>query len=139
MPRLSIIASETEPFALAGEPLSPPEDLTSEQRADWERLVGAYPRERFDAGAVPLLTELVRHQARSRQLNEALDGLRQTGLTGTETRRIFASLARAAREETKLLVTLATKLRLAPQSNERKDHAEAARRRMAMGRAPWET
>jgi hypothetical protein len=139
MPRMSVVASEIEPFALPSTPLPPPEGLTLEQRSDWERLVNAFPSSRFDPGSVPLLTELVRHQARSRQINESLDQLRQTGLTGTETRRIFTSLTRAAREEAKLLVTLCTKLRLANQSNERKDHAEAARRRMAMGRAPWET
>jgi len=138
MPRVSSIASETTPFALAGEPLAAPEGLSPEQLADWNRLVGAYPAERFDAGSVPLLTELVRHQARSRQINETLDELRQTGLTGSEARRIFNSLTRAAREEAKLLVTICTKLRVAPQTKERKDHAEAAHRRMALGRAPWE-
>jgi hypothetical protein len=138
MPRLSSVAAEVTPFALASEPMPPPEGLTPEQSADWNRLVRAYPAERFDAGSVPLLTELVRHQARSRQINETLDELRQTGLTGTEARRIFTSLTRAAREEAKLLMTLCVKLRLANQSSERKDHAEAARRAMAMGRAPWE-
>jgi hypothetical protein len=137
MPRLSSIAAETTPFVLASEPLPAPEGLSPEQSADWNRLVGAYPASRFNAGAVPLLTELVRHQARSRQINEALDELRQTGLTGTETRRIFTSLMRAAREEAKLLMTLCVKLRLAPQSAERKDHAEAARRGMPTGPVPW--
>jgi hypothetical protein len=138
MPRSSEAAGDVVPFVLPGTPLPPPKDLTSEQRADWERLVGAYPAQRFDAGSVPLLVELVRHQARSRQLNEALDGLREAGLTGTEARRVFTQLTRMAREETKLLMTLSVKLRLANQSSERKDHAEAARRGMAMGRAPWE-
>jgi hypothetical protein len=137
MPRQSDAAGDVVPFVLPCSPLPPPEDLTPEQSADWVRLVGAFPAARFNAGSVPLLTELVRHQALSRQINEALDGLRQTGLTGTETRRIFNSLTRAAREETRLLISLTTKLRLAPQTAERKDHAEAAQRSTATGTPPW--
>lgn len=139
MPRRSDTSGDVVPFVFPSPPIPPPEELTSEQRADWVRLVNAFPSSRFSAGSVPLLTELVRHQARARQLNEALDGLRETGLMGTETRRIFTALTRAARDETKLLMTLCTKLRLANQSSERKDHAEAAGRAMATGPAPWET
>lgn len=138
MPRQSDAAGDVIPFVLPGTPLPAPEGLTLEQRADWERLVNAYPATRFNAGSVPLLTELVRHQALSRQINEALDELRQTKLASAESRRVFASLSRAAREEAKLLMTLCVKLRLANQSSERKGHAEAAGRAMAMGRAPWE-
>jgi hypothetical protein len=118
--------------------MPPPEELTPEQRTDWERLVGAFPAQRFDAGSVPLLTELVRHQARSRQLNEALDELRQTALASESLRRVFVALTRAARDETKLLMMLCTKLRLATQSKERKDHAEAALRGVATGPVPWD-
>jgi hypothetical protein len=90
-----------------------------------------------------LLVELVRHQHLSHRVNVELDGLRQLNLTGTtardsKRRTIFMELAHIARDEARVISMLATKLRLAAQTNVRKIVAERERARSVPGLPPWE-
>jgi hypothetical protein len=124
-------------------PMEPPDYLTSEQAADWRALVGAFPAERFGPDSVPVLVELVRHQAIARQLDENLAGMRRRILTsdsptGVKQRRMFIQLVRAHAAESQLIAMLSVKLRLADQSKTRKVLAEAERERTPTGPRPWD-
>jgi hypothetical protein len=114
--------------------MPPPAELNAEQAQYWHALVDAFPAQRFGADDRVLLMELVRHQHLSHRVNVELDGLRQSKLTGTSVRdrklrTMFMELARIARDEARVISMLATKLRLATQSNVRKIVAERERAR----------
>jgi len=142
MPRLSSVAAEVTPFALAGEPMPPPAELTEEQADFWRAIVDPFPPERFQPDAVPVLLELVRHMSLCRKLSEELDGMRQTRLIGpsperAKVRQIYLQLARMHMAESHLVAMLCTKLRMVDQAKIEKRMAEAAQRGMATGVPPW--
>ncbi len=66
MPKTSIAVQQTAEFALPARPMEPPVGLSEEEAGYLRGLVGQFPRERFDVDDVPLLVELVRHQATAR-------------------------------------------------------------------------
>jgi hypothetical protein len=72
MPRTSVVAAEQAPFAIMGEALAPPSELTEEQRGFWRALVDPYPPEKFRPECAPALREFVRAMSRSAKLNEQL-------------------------------------------------------------------
>jgi hypothetical protein len=143
MPRVSAVSEDVVPFTVAATPMPPPPELSPEQAQYWHGLVDAFPASRFGADDQVLLVELCRHQDLSRRINAELDGLRQQKLTGTSAcdrrvRTMFMELAHIARDEARVISMLATKLRLATQSNVRKIVAERERARTAPGVTPWE-
>ena len=94
---------------------------------------------------MPLLRTLVTHMAISRKLHAALAGMEAKSLAGTskaakETPSIYLQFLMGAREEAKIVSSLATKLRLAPTAAYRKavPEAEATRARAPAGPRPWE-
>lgn len=143
MPRVSAVSEDVVPFTVAATPMPPPPELSPEQAQYWHALVDAFPASRFGADDRVLLMELCRHQDLSHRINAELNGLRQQNLTGTSAcdrkmRTVFMELAHIARDEARLIAALATKLRLAAQSNVRKIVAERERARTVPGLPPWE-
>jgi hypothetical protein len=117
---------EAIPFAIAAPALSPPEDLTAEQQADWVRITSAFEADWFDAGNAPLLVELVRHLSYSRHLGEQLAALRKRALaSGTPASakqlRVFNQLLRMQRGETQIIAVLSVKLRLSNSAHRTND------------------
>jgi hypothetical protein len=143
MPRVSSASAQVTELTFPATPLPAPAELTEEQKAFWHALVDAFPASRFGPDQRPALIELVCAQARSQQLNEQLGELRDlnlnaTGAAGDRRRKMFATLAKLARQESHTILTACVKLRLCDQSKSRKDHAEAERRAMAIGPKPWD-
>jgi len=141
---MSAGSGDVVPFTVAAPPMPPPAELNAEEAQYWHALVDAFPGQRFGADDRVLLIELVRHQHLSHRVNVELDGLRQLNLTGTtardsKARAMFMELASIARDEARLIAALATKLRLATQSNVRKIVAERERARTTTRPPPWET
>ena len=92
----------------------PPEELTLEEAEEWKRYVGRMPADWFTAEVQPVLVELCRHRCLSRKAAEALH---QVGpLRSKASVEAFVQLSRAHTEQSKMVVTLSTKLRLTPQS-----------------------
>jgi hypothetical protein len=144
MPRQSAASLEFAEFTPEGPRLAPPDHLNEQERALWHAIVDPFPPGRFDAGDVVLLIALVEHQARVRQINEQLDEMRHARLIsrtrqGEKIRGLFASLCRMAREETRLIMSLATKLRLPHQTRTLRVLADAERARSPATMArPWD-
>jgi hypothetical protein len=108
--------------------MEPPEDLTDEQRRDWESITAKFPPEYFGADNSPLLAELCRHMAYSRMLAEELESTRRWKLTtaspeGARRRQIFAQLLRAMRAETQTITMLSLRLRLVSTAFRTRDSA----------------
>jgi hypothetical protein len=144
MPRSSALAQEVVAFAIAGPPMEPPGDLDEAAARFWRELVPAFPAERFGPDDVPLLRELCRHQAIAAKVHEQISKMRRWTLNAesacvAKRRAVFLQLLRMAGEETRLIVTLCVKLRLATQSRTEKRGAEAEHSRMPVGPRPWDT
>jgi hypothetical protein len=142
MPRTSAAAATVAAFAVPEAPMEAPRDLTAEQRADWDRLIGAFPG-RFSADDVPLLVELMRAQSVARVIAAELETMRTRSLTastkaGNAARSVYLQLAAAARDQSRVITSLAVKLRLAQQTKVRKITAERERARSPSGPRPWD-
>jgi hypothetical protein len=142
MPRSSVAATEVAEFALNGEPLPPPAELTAAQRADWQALVDAYPG-RFGPSDVPLLVELVRHQSVARKLARELATMERRSLAssskdGAANRAVYLQLLGAANAESRIVASLAVKLRLARTTAVRKITHEREQRAVPAGPRPWD-
>jgi hypothetical protein len=142
MPRSSAATTDVAEYVIPAPPLPAPACLPAEQRAEWEKLVGAVPG-RFTAADSPLLLELIRHAAIARTIGAALDAMSTKSLAadskaGSKTRSVYLQLAAAAREESKVVAMLSVKLRLARTTAQRKSLAEAAERASPSGPRPWD-
>jgi hypothetical protein len=136
---ISAEAQAAADYALPGKPLAPPRDLTPEQQDFWRALMVDFPSGWFRSDHVPVLCELVRHISYSRQIAEALALLRHCPLTRVaKNRAIVAQLLGLARDESRMIASLSTKLRLLPQQQEEKRIRAAHRDRIPPGRKPWE-
>lgn len=143
MPRIAAAAASMLPHAVADKPLEPPRELSPVEAGFWRQIVGASPASRFDAGSVPVLTELCRAMGVAQMLAEQMAALGGRSLTGNgkaaaATRAMFLQLAASARDQTRVIVSLATKLRLCPQTNVRAITAERERREHPPGPRPWD-
>ncbi|HEY2531222.1 MAG TPA: hypothetical protein VGJ20_25380 [Xanthobacteraceae bacterium] len=142
MPRKSAIAHLTANVAIAKSraQLEPPADLTAEQREDWLRFANRLAKALAAADVAPLLTELSRHMAYSRQLSEALDKERHCALDDHRHRAVLRDLLKMHERESVRITALMTKLRLTPQDCERVQQADRRRLRepSAHSPKPWE-
>ncbi len=130
MPRTSSAALSVAPIVRGR--IQPPNDLPEPCRSIWRELVDALPPDRFHASDRPLLVLYCRalHQAAL-----AFEGLEQYGAADGDS---VSPWLRVADSSTKQAATLATKLRLCPQSRlDRKVAGPAARGGDAP--RPWES
>jgi hypothetical protein len=144
MPRTSAEAHAAIATAIPSERIDPPPGLTEEQAAEWRQIVSRFPPDHFGGENVPLLAELVRHTSFSRQLAEQLARMRNISLTlttprGAKQRSLFRQLLSMHVAESKAIMALSVKLRLA-NSSYRLDSSrdERASRMVPNGPRPWD-
>lgn len=130
MPRKSFTAQSTV-VPLLRRP-EPPADLNEAEAAEWRTVVGARPPEWFRGGVEPLLAQYVRAIVRAR----ALAPLVAEALASSAPD--LGALLRAELAVTNTIATLATRMRLTPQSRYTAQSAATAAKRMADGPKPWE-
>ena len=112
MPRQSRAARSIPPPIGRSTPLlAAPTDLSPTERAEWRRAVDAMPAGFFGQEATPMIARYVRHLRRAAEL-DALLGHTDPG--GDLMR--YTRIAAAAREESRLALTLGRALRLTPAS-----------------------
>jgi len=108
------------------ERLPPPEALNIEERQTWMSIVNGHPADWFDSGAIPTLTQLCRHAVIANRLAIMIDNV---GNNAT-----LLNLLVHQRNESMVIRTLSTSLRLTPQSlinhNANKKQAQVVN-------APW--
>jgi hypothetical protein len=136
MPRTAAAHHDVTQHMIDAPTLAPPPGLCREERADWTRLVGAYPG-RFGPGDVPLLVELMRHVSIARRVGAEMDALGAKPLGDSDTRALYLQLAGAAREQAKIVAMLSTRLRLV-QTRARRPATDAERRASPAGPRPWD-
>ena len=117
--------------------LDVPADLTAEQADVWRAIVNANPADLFNTGSAALLSQLCRHTIAARRVAASL-WKAETAEGDFNEDRWFKLLARQE-AESKILASLATRLRLTPQSRYTPRSAASAGQRVRTGPAPWET
>jgi len=114
-----------------------PLDLSDEQAEVWRSIVSAHAADWFGPGSAPVLAALCRHTVAARRVAGWLERLEATDGELDEDR-WFRLLARQE-AESKAVATLATRLRLTPQSRYTPHRAAGtARREPGDGPRPWE-
>jgi phage terminase small subunit len=131
--------------------LSPPADLTDEQAAIWRAVVASRPVDWFDAGSAPLLVAYCRTADVHRVLAAAMDLLGNTKKVSTTTTSSTGSstatnsstaeyrqLLAAQDATSRMLIKLATALRLSPHSRRSVGAAATAARDGQSAAKLWE-
>ena len=114
----------------------PPSDLTDAQAEVWRRMVNAYPADRFDAGAQPVLAQLCRHADAARKLAAVIRQEEEGEEFDVDA---WQALLRAQDRESGRIASLATRLRLTPQARYAPHSAAARADPTADLPKPWET
>ena len=113
----------------------PPVELGEHEAATWRRIVAAYPADRFDPGAQPVLAQLCRHVEAARKLAALIRAEEEGEEFDLDA---WQALLRAQDRESGRIAMLATRLRLTPQSRY-VPHSAAARAQSGHDLPkPWE-
>src|SRR5262245_43666912 len=105
----------------------PPADLNKEEAEAFRKLVASVHPQHFAPQDVPLIIAYVQSMLHSRRASEALSGK----FAGKDTLAMWD-------RSTKIMSTLATRLRLAPQSRYDAKTAHRNARKVTPGKKPWE-
>jgi hypothetical protein len=111
----------------------PPVELSQREAETWRRMVNAYPADRFDPGAQPVLALLCRHIEAARKLAALI---RQAEEDDDFDLDHWRALLRDQDRESGRIASLATRLRLTPQARY-VPHSAAARAQSDFPK-PWE-
>jgi hypothetical protein len=108
-------SAELAVVSIAGEQPrpAPPVALSDEEKHYWREIVGHMPSNWFPVETWPLLTQLCRVTATSDETGLQMNEMRRQGLQNTED---FQRLANLQLTQAKVLMNLATKMRLTQQS-----------------------
>jgi hypothetical protein len=117
-----------------------PDNLTEEQRAEWEAITRRLPGDFFPRECHPLLVAYVQHVSTLRLLSAEVDKFKVEWLSEGVGLTSYDKLLAMRERESRALSSLATRLRLSPQSryHQRTAANAAAKPGFVRGRAPWE-
>ena len=94
----------------------PPKELNKEQRAIFEATVAQVPADWFNPSNIPTLVQYSRHLAVARRIDQAIERC-----LADENFEQLESLLKTQRAESKVILSLATSLRLTPRSTQPKN------------------
>ena len=121
--------------AMPGQRPEPPEILSEMERAVWRRVCSVHPYDWFHASTHALLADYCRAWVRSDDLQEKLG----EGVPVGDDLKLWLRLAKYKDENTHLMMSLATKLRITQQSMRTERNAASGVKHTAQDqRKPWE-
>lgn len=109
----------------------PPEELTDEQAHEWRAIVNSMPADWFPRGAHGTLVQLCRHRVRARRFAQLIDAAEAAEDFDVKE---YRDLCRSEGENTRLIESCETKLRLTPQTQ-----YDKTKKRQTQTKRPWET
>ena len=125
------------PVVFDGRP-PPPDGLTGEQREEWAAVVRRMPADWFTREAHALLEGYVRHVASFRLLSASIDAFLPEWLTSDDGLKRYGDLLKLRDAEGRAMSSLATRLRITPQSRYHPTTAARAAADAGSGRTkPW--
>ena len=110
----------------------PPHDLTDEEVEVWSAVVDTEPADWFSPSTVPLLAQYCRHVVAAKRIAELIErATSDKDLAVSD----YARLLKMQREESKVIASMATKMRISQQgtTNHRGNKVSKAARK------PWES
>ncbi len=135
--RKSAAALSVVPVVPNGRP-GPPKQLTEEQAREWRAIIGRMPADWFTREVQPLLMAYCKHLRTYRQLSESIEAFDRSQLTSRDGLLHYDRLLAMREREVKSMATLATRMRLTPQSRYQPSTAKARADQAGSGRKPWE-
>jgi hypothetical protein len=111
-----------------------PAELAHEEAEAYLAVINSQPADWFTPAVVPLMTQYARHIVQARRIAELLE--RAVGRRQTQWE-YYTALLKAQRAETAAIASVATKLRLTPQSL-RNDRGNIRIAAAPAGPPPWE-
>jgi hypothetical protein len=107
-----------------------PAEFTQEQAAIWSSVVSGLPADWFPDETLPILAQYCRHVSRSRRIARLLDRLEKSEEVDVKE---YRDLLKSEQEQSGVIATLATKMRIAQQST-----YDKSKRKGVQGRRPWD-
>ena len=117
--------------------LPAPAELTAGQARTWRDVVASRPIDWFDAGSAPLLSAYCRADDAQRVLATAIDAFDLDSLPTTEGSTTYRRLLALQEAQGKLLIKLATSMRLSQHARRSVDAAATAARDGASSSKLW--
>jgi hypothetical protein len=120
---------------------APPEELTEEEAEEWRAIAGRMPPDWFTRESHPLLAAYCRHIVAARLLAKDIERFSRfppevrLASDGIE---LYDRLRKMADRESRVITTLATKMRLSQQSRYTENRAATAANRSKTVSKPWE-
>lgn len=113
-----------------------PKELSEREAEIWDAVIATKPADWFDDDTYPLLKDYCRHIVRQDKLSRLIN---EYSPDGDSEKAIGAldQLLKMSERETRLIATLATKMRLSQQSKYGARGAESAARRGRQKAKPW--
>jgi len=114
----------------------PPAELTGEQSEAWQYIVAGYDAGRFDRGSQPLLAQYCRHVVAARHVGQLLEAAEKEPDLDVGA---WDQLLKTQERQSARMASLATKLRITPQSRYMPRGAARADGRAHTIPNPWES
>ena len=111
-------------------PPKPPGDLNEGQKSIWQLIVNRLPADWFAFENYPLLVQYCRHISRARLVSQMLDDMKKEKFIIKD----YRDLLRSEEEQSRILSSLATKMRLTQQSA----YDKSKKKPPEDGPKPWE-
>jgi RecA/RadA recombinase len=109
----------------------PPHDLTDEETEVWVAVVSAEPADWFTVSTRPLLAQYCRHAVHARRIAEMIERVLSRKTIDVDD---YDQLLRMQERESRMMTSLATKMRLTQQSTTN----HRGNKRLTLDRKPWE-
>ena len=131
---LSVVStSEASAIESVARP-DPPADLDIAARAVWLGVVNSLPADWFDGVMQPVLAQYCHHVVEAQRLNELIaQAVEDPALVIAD----YNRLLRMRERETRVMVSLATKLRITPQSTRKSTRSDRGNRVVRSLQRPW--
>ena len=130
---LSVVVS------IPGQRLEPPDALTEGQKTTWRAVVATKPPEWFAADSAPVLVAYCKAVESHAHLSLQVETYQRRKRLSGNAMRAYSFMLKAQEQQAKLIATLATKLRLTPQSRYTPQSAATASRKTSDAqKKPWE-
>lgn len=124
---------------LPGAPLEAPSRLDEEGRQLWREIVATKPFDWFQADAAPLLEAYCHAVVAHRRVSACAQKFTTEDLEASKGLARFENMLRIQDRQSRLMATLATKLRLTMQARYGHRSANTAANRVGTGPRPWDT
>lgn len=108
-----IITTGVVPLDITERP-QPPIDFDSRERDEWYAIVNSMPSDWFSRPSLPMLTQYVRHTIASQNIAQLIANA--TSDPDEINVKNYIALLRAQKEESMVISSLATRLRISPQA-----------------------